>query len=58
MKTIYLDIMLGDRFHCQLRYKFCPAFAITVEELTDFVESQRPYLHGKDYRVIPTLQRV
>lgn len=57
MKTIYLDIMLGGYFYCQLKYMFCPAFIITAEELQRFVEEKRPTLHGKDYHIFPTLQR-
>lgn len=57
MKTIYLDIMLGGYFYCQLKYQFCPAFVLTVEQLQDFVEQKRPTLHGKKYQICPTLQR-
>jgi len=58
MITIYLDIMLGSYFYCQLPYKFCPAFVIQEKELVEYVEQQRPTLKGKDYRIIPTMQRV
>lgn len=36
MQTLTLDIMLGDRFVCTIRYKHNPAFILTIKELADF----------------------
>ena len=44
MQTLTLDIMLGDRFVCTLRYKHNPAFILTIKELADFVVSKRQLL--------------
>lgn len=51
MKTIFLDIMLNDRFVCTMKYRYCPLFPIVYEELVAFVENKRPSLKGKDYRI-------
>lgn len=51
MQTLTLDIMLGDRFVCTLRYKHNPAFILTVKELADFVVSKRPTLRDKPFRI-------
>lgn len=47
MKTIFLDVMLNDRFVCTLKYKFCPLFPIELGDLKKFIESKRPSLKGK-----------
>ena len=51
MQTLILDIMLGDRFVCTLRYKHNPAFILTTKELADFVVSKRPTLRDKPFRI-------
>ena len=51
MQTLILDIMLGDRFICTLRYKHNPAFILTIKELADFVVSKRPTLRDKPFRI-------
>ena len=51
MQTLTLDIMLGDRFVCTLRYKHNPAFILTIKELADFVVSKRPTLRNKPFRI-------
>lgn len=33
MKTLFLDVMLNDRFVCTLKYKFCPLFPIELGDL-------------------------
>lgn len=50
-KTLFLDVMLNDRFVCTLKYKFCPLFPIELDDLKKFIESKRPSLKGKDYRI-------
>lgn len=57
MKTIVLDIMVGGRFYCQLRYKSYPFYRITQKELKEFAERERPSLKGKDYEIIQTEQK-
>lgn len=47
MKTLFLDVMLNDRFVCTLKYKFCPLFPIELGDLMKFIESKRPSLKGK-----------
>lgn len=51
MKDLRFDVMLNGRFVCTLKYRFCPLFPITEEELAKFIETKRPYLKGKDYRI-------
>lgn len=49
MKELIFDVMLNGRFVCTLKYRFCPSFPITEEELAKFVEEKRPIRHGKKY---------
>ena len=51
MKTVYLDIMLGGRFYCQLRYEYCPLFPVDGRELEDYILNKRPSLRGKDFTI-------
>jgi len=51
VNTITFDIMLGGRFVCTMRMPFCPLFPLTTEEIQSFVESKRPSLRGKDYKI-------
>lgn len=51
MKTVYLDIMLGGRFYCQLRYEYCPLFPVDSRELEDYILNKRPSLRGKDFTI-------
>lgn len=51
MKIITFDIMLGGRFVYTMRMPFCPLFPLTTEEIQSFVESKRPSLRGKDYKI-------
>lgn len=52
MKTVFIDVMLRDRFVCTLRFRYCPLFAISINEIKQFVESKRPSLIGKPYRIV------
>lgn len=58
---LLIDVMLGDRFVCQLRYLGRP-FPSVVEDgvilptydgddIKRFVEEKRPSLKGKGYRI-------
>ena len=51
MKDLIFDVMLNGRFVCTLKYRFCPLFSITEEELAKFVEEKRPSLKGKNYKI-------
>lgn len=51
MKDLIFDVMLNGRFVCTLKYRFCPLFLITEEELAKFVEEKRPSLKGKNYNI-------
>lgn len=51
MKTLTFDVMLGDRYVCTLRYKYCPLFPIDTDELHNFVVSKRPTLRNKKFRI-------
>ena len=51
-ETITFDVLLKGRFVCTMRMPFCPLFPLTTEEIRGFVESKRPSLRGKDYKII------
>ena len=51
MKDLIFDVMLNGRFVCTLKYKFCLLFPIELGDLKKFIESKRPSLKGKDYRI-------
>ena len=44
MKTMYLDIMVDDRFYRQIPYEYSPIFAIDYGELVDYVIKKLPSL--------------
>lgn len=49
MKTLTFDVMLGDRYVCTLKYRYCPLFPIYTDELHEFVVSKRPTLRNKEF---------
>ena len=51
LKSLYLDIMIKDRFITQIPYPYCPLFPIDSEELRSFIEDKRPSLKNKDFRI-------
>ena len=53
MKTFVFDVMLNGRDVCTMTYKYCPAFVITEDEITKFVEDKRPSLKGKKWHIVP-----
>lgn len=66
-KPLLLDIMLGDRFVCQLRYRGLPFPVIKdgkvvpeydKEDIRRFVFEQRPSLIGKDITIAFATQEV
>ena len=65
--TVLLDIVLNGRFLCQLPYRWVghleiidgnPVYVCTEAEVRSFVESKRPSLIGKDFKVELSNQRV
>lgn len=50
-KVIYLDIMIKDRFVCQLTYEYCPLFPIEEKDVIDFVLKKRPSLKRKKFTI-------
>ena len=57
-KTIYIDVMLKDKFICQIPYEYCPLFKLTQEELIQHVIKNRPYLANKKFTVSISQNRV
>lgn len=51
METLTFDVMLGDRYICTMRYRYCPLFPVSAEELRKFVISKRPTLRYMDFRI-------
>lgn len=50
-KYIHIDIMVNGRYLCTMRKPHCPAFRLSIQELRDYIEKQRPSLAGKTYDV-------
>ena len=48
-KVAYIDVMIGERFHCQLRYEYLPCFIIDADEITAWVREKRPELKDVDF---------
>ena len=53
MDEMKFDVMLNGRYVCTMTYKYCPAFVITEDEITKFVEDKRPSLKGKKWNIVP-----
>ena len=53
---IYLDIYINDRFYCQMPY-FVRGF-VDEDEAKEYIESQRPSLKSKDYKVRFSNQKI
>ena len=65
--TVLLDIVLNGRFLCQLPYRWVglleiidgnPLYVCTEAEVRSFVESKRPSIIGKDFKIELSNQRV
>ena len=54
--TLLLDIMVDGHFYCQLPYADKPEYTDT--ELKDYIESKRPNLKNKKYRIEFSNQKV
>ena len=66
MKPVLMDIMLNGRFYCQMPYEAKGDWKIIdgevqevhdIEKIMSYVESKRPYLSGKDYKIYFTNQK-
>ena len=64
---VLIDVMLGDRFYCQLRYNGTPfpkmvngevAFVYDDRDIKRFIEEKRPSLIGRGYYYKYATQRV
>ena len=51
MKTLFVDVMLGDRYQFTLLYRYCPAFKLDFEDINKKVLEKRPSLKGKPYEL-------
>lgn len=49
MKTLHIDIMLGERYVFTLHYKYCPIFKLDVQDVYNKVIEKRPSLKGKPF---------
>jgi hypothetical protein len=50
MKTIYLDIMLNERFYGQVKFGFSPLFAYNEDSVKKTIEDKFPQLQGNKVR--------
>lgn len=50
-KTVYLDIMEGARFICQLPFRYCSLWPIDYREISKYIYSKRPSLRGRNIHV-------
>lgn len=57
-KIIYLDVMVGDRFYCQIPMEYSPLFPIDIEAAERYVLKKKPYLRGTDFTIGFSNERV
>ena len=50
-KVANIDVMIGERFYCQLRYEYLPCFTIDAVELERWIKSKRPELSNVKFTV-------
>lgn len=51
MRTIYIDVMIGERFIKTLPYKHHDILRLDEEKLRAFVLQKLPTLRGKDFEI-------
>lgn len=51
MKTVFVDIMLDDKFVKTLPYKYNPMFHVDMDELHEYVIGKLPFLKNKDFKM-------
>ena len=54
MKNIVFDVMCNGRFVMQFTYRWCPAFAINLDDVLREVLVKRPTLKGKRVELFET----
>lgn len=54
MKTVIFDVMCNGKFIMQVKYKWCPAFPINLEEVMNETVTKRPTLKGKHIELYET----
>lgn len=57
-KTVYLDIMIKDKFICQLVFNYCPIFKVTDEEIRKFVLENKTTLSKQKFEIFFSQNRV
>ena len=51
MATVYLDIMIQDKFYKQLAYNYSELFIIDADEVKAFVLQKLPTLKNKEFTI-------
>lgn len=57
-ERVYLDIMIKNKFVCQLTFYYCPIFQLTDEEVRKFVLENRPTLSKQKFQIFFSQNRV
>lgn len=50
-RQVKFDVMLNERYVCTMTYKITFPHILTEEEISNYVEGERPSLRGKDYNI-------
>ena len=50
-KTIFVDVMLNDKFIFTMPYKYCPIFKVDPQDIYDKVIERRPSLKDKPIKI-------
>lgn len=51
MKTIFLDILVDNKFYRQLKYEYCPLWRINLNDVEAFILSKLPWLKREKFTV-------
>ena len=51
MATVYLDIMIQDKFYKQLAYNYSELFMIDADDVKAFVLKKLPTLKNKEFTI-------
>lgn len=52
MKELSIDVMVGERFYCTLRYSYNPLFPISIKELEQYIATKCPTLKKGKYKIV------
>ena len=55
--TIWIDVMQGDRYVCQVAVRHSPLFRLDLDEVRRRLTARCPWLHGADLALTPTDRR-